>query len=161
MEVRPDLKNELAMTLLTIWRESYTGHLQPVKSYPDSAEYTFSDPNATKSYIPFPEKEIQKKTRSIKFYLLLWGNSASELIFSQFCRGIIDFDFVKTPVTVFYSLQCRRFWWSFESFAAILDSLQTARIGAKMTECRREWGRGRKNNIFQKPDIDFYEINHY
>ena len=39
-----------------------------------------------------------------------------------------------------YSLQCRRFWWSFECFAAILDSLQTGRIGARMTECRRGWG---------------------
>ena len=33
------------------------------------------------------------------------------------------------------SPQCRRFWWSIECFAAILDSLQTGRIGARMTEC--------------------------
>ena len=49
------------------------------------------------------------------------------------------------------SLQCRRFWWSIEWFAAILDSLQTGRIGAGMTECRRGGGRGRKNKIFLSP----------
>ena len=43
------------------------------------------------------------------------------------------------------SLQCRRFWWSIEWFAAILDSLQTGRIGARKTECRRGGGRGREN----------------
>ena len=34
------------------------------------------------------------------------------------------------------SLQCRRFWWfsSFECLAAILDSLQTGRIGTRMRE---------------------------
>ena len=47
------------------------------------------------------------------------------------------------------SLQCRRFWWSFECFAAISDSLQTERIGARMTECRRGWGR--KNKTFPLP----------
>ena len=48
------------------------------------------------------------------------------------------------------SLQCRRFWWSIEWFAAILDSLQTGRIGARMTECRRGGGRGREK-IFLSP----------
>jgi len=42
------------------------------------------------------------------------------------------------------SLQCWRFWWSIECFAAILDSLQTGRIGARMTECRRGWGAGKE-----------------
>ena len=35
---------------------------------------------------------------------------------------------------------------SFECFAAILDSLQTGRIGARMTDCRRGWGAGKENS---------------
>ena len=49
------------------------------------------------------------------------------------------------------SLQCRRFWRSIEWFAAILDSLQTGRIGARMTECRRGGGRGGEKKIFLSP----------
>ena len=49
------------------------------------------------------------------------------------------------------SLQCRRCWWSFECFAAILDSLQTGRIGARMTECRRGWGGLGRKTIFLSP----------
>ena len=45
------------------------------------------------------------------------------------------------------SLQCRRCWWSIEWFAAILDSLQTGRIGARMTECRRGGGGGGEGKI--------------
>ena len=46
----------------------------------------------------------------------------------------------ETAILIMSSLQCRRFWWSIEWFAAILDSLQTGRIGARMTECRRNVG---------------------
>ena len=53
------------------------------------------------------------------------------------------------------SLQCRRFWWfsSFECLAAILDSLQTGRIGARM-RCENVGGgggRGGKKKTFPLP----------
>ena len=57
------------------------------------------------------------------------------------------------------SLQCRRFWWSIECFAAILDSLQTGRIGARMTECRRGGRRGRENKTFPLPLPQFFFLS--
>ena len=51
------------------------------------------------------------------------------------------------------SLQWRRFWWSIECFAAILDSLQTGRIGTRMTECRRGWGAGKEKFFFLSPTL--------
>ena len=60
------------------------------------------------------------------------------------------------------SLQCRRFWWSIEWFAAILDSLQTGRIGARMTECRRGGGRGREKKtgfFFPLPLPQFFFLS--
>ena len=59
--------------------------------------------------------------------------------------------FTHIPKSCCGSLQCRWFWWSIEWFAAILDSLQTGRIGARMTECRRGGGQGRENKNFFFP----------
>ena len=45
---------------------------------------------------------------------------------------------------------------SFECFAAILDSLQTGRIGARMRECQRGWGGGeRKIKPSPSPHFSF------
>ena len=48
------------------------------------------------------------------------------------------------------SLQCRRFWWfsSFECLAAILDSLKTGRIEARMRECRSGFSSPQLSTVF-------------
>ena len=53
-------------------------------------------------------------------------DSPGWVYFHWFCTSVF-------PNSNLTSLQCRRFWWSIEWFAAILDSLQTGRIGARMT----------------------------
>ena len=79
----------------------------------------------------------------------IWARDTGQriLCFDR-CQLIIAWLYVsRLYVSVCLSLQCRRFWWgfgwfsSFECLAAILDSLQTGRIGARM-RCENVGGGG-------------------
>ena len=74
-----------------------------------------------------------------KTKILHWHNeTTSSSHVMKWNEMLVFFLLREEPLSTENSLQSRRFWWSFKCFAAILDSLQTGRIGVRMTECRND-----------------------
>lgn len=77
------------------WSQSYTGHLQPVKSY---SVFRRGDLKKKNSFIPLISNPINK----IFPYFYEGTPQVNKVFFSQFCRVIIDFLYAKSLVAVFY-----------------------------------------------------------